>query len=266
MKTRILAIGDVVGRPGRVLLKERLPEFCRKELVDCVIANGENISGGSGIMPSEADEVFKAGVHVLTAGDHAWGKKEIIPYIDRTPNLLRPANFPAEQPGRGSTVVETAGGVRVGVVTLLGRVFMNVQADCPFHAARRLVSELKAKTPVVAVEIHCEATSEKIAMGWHLDGRVSVLFGTHTHIPTADERVLPKGTAYITDVGMTGPYDSVLGRDKERVVGAMVTSVPAAFEVATDDVRLCGVVVTVEATTGRATQIERIRYDGTPGA
>jgi hypothetical protein len=258
VKTRILAIGDVVGKPGRTLLRDRLPEFCRKELVDCVVANGENVSGGSGIMPAEADELFKAGVHVLTAGDHAWGKKEIIPYIDRTPNLLRPANFPAEQPGRGWTVVETAGGVKVGVVTLLGRVFMNVQADCPFHAARRLVAEIKARTPVAVVEIHCEATSEKIAMGWWLDGQASFVYGTHTHIQTADERLLPQGTAYITDVGMTGPYDSVIGRRTDRVLHRFTTGMPAHFEVADGDARLSGALATVDSETGRALEIRRV--------
>ncbi len=258
MKTRILAIGDVVGRPGREIVKERLPEYCRRELIDCVIANGENLSGGSGILPSEADELFKAGVHVITAGDHVWGKKEIIPYIDRMPNLLRPANFPAEQPGRGSTVVETASGVRIGVVSLLGRVFMNVQADCPFQAAKRLVAEIKAKTPVVVVEIHCEATSEKVAMGWWLDGQASFVYGTHTHIQTADERVLPQGTAYITDCGMTGPYESVIGRRIDRVLHRFTTGMPAHFEVATGDARLCGAVAAVDSETGRALEIRRV--------
>lgn len=266
MKTRILAVGDIVGRPGRTVLKERLPEFCRRELVDCVVANAENVSGGSGLMPAEADELFAAGVHVLTAGDHVWGKKEIIPYIERTPTLLRPANLPAEQPGRGAAVVETAGGVRIGVVSLLGRIFMNTPADCPFQAARRLVTELKARTPVIVVEMHGEATSEKIAMGWWLDGQASFLFGTHTHIQTADERVLPQGTAYITDVGMTGPYESVIGRRIDRVLHRFTTGMPAHFEVATGDVRLCGALATVDSETGRALEIHRVelRADGPP--
>ncbi len=265
MKVRILAVGDVVGKPGRAIVRDRLAEFCRRELVDCVIANGENLSGGSGIMPAEADEMFKAGVHVITAGDHVWGKKEIIPYIENTPNLLRPANFPAEQPGRGAALMETAGGARVGVVSVLGRVFMNVPADCPFQSARRLVNELKAKTPVVAVEIHCEATSEKVAMGWWLDGLASFVFGTHTHIQTADERVLPQGTAYITDIGMTGPYESVIGRRIDRVLHRFTTGMPAHFEVAAGDVRLAGALATVDSETGRALEIRRvvIRQDGT---
>jgi len=264
LKTRILAVGDVVGRPGRTILRERLPEFCRRELVDCVVANAENVSGGSGLMPAEADELFRAGIHVLTAGDHVWGRKEIIPYIDRTPRLLRPANLPAEQPGRGATVVETSSGVPVGIVSLLGRVFMNTPADCPFQAARRLVSELRARTPVVVVEIHGEATSEKIALGWWLDGRASFVFGTHTHIPTADERILPQGTAYITDVGMTGPYESVIGRRIDRVLHRFTTGMPAPFEVATGDVRLCGALATVDSESGRALEIRRveIRADG----
>lgn len=266
MKTRILAIGDVVGHPGRSILKERLPEFCRRELVDCVIANAENVSGGSGVMPSEAEELFRTGIHVLTTGDHVWGKKEIIPYIERTPNLLRPANYPAEQPGRGTALVETPGGVRVGVVHLLGRIFMNSPADCPFQAARRLVAELRARTPVVVVEIHGEATSEKVAMGWWLDGQASFVFGTHTHIQTADERVLPQGTAYITDLGMTGPYESVIGRRVDRVLRRFTTGMPAHFEVATGDVRLCGALATVDSESGRALEIRRvvIRADGSP--
>ncbi len=258
MNVRILAIGDVVGRPGRNIIKDRLAEYCRRELVDCVIANGENLSGGSGLMPAEADELFKAGVHVITGGDHIWAKKEIVPYIDRTPHLIRPANYPAEQPGRGATVVETVKGPKVGVIHLQGRVFMNTPADCPFQAARRILVDLKAKTPIVAVDMHCEATSEKIAMGWWLDGQVSFVFGTHTHIQTADERVLPQGTAYITDCGMTGPYESVIGRRVDRVLHRFTTGMPAHFEVATGDVRLCGALATVDSETGRAVDVRRV--------
>lgn len=258
MKVRILGIGDVVGRPGRTIIKDRLRDFCQKELVDCVIANGENLSGGSGLTPPEADELFKAGVHVITGGDHVWGKKEIIPYIDRTPHLLRPANYPDSQPGKGHTVVETPSGVKVGVIHLQGRVFMNVPCEDPFAWARRLVAELRPKTPVIAVDMHCEATSEKVAMGWWLDGQVSFIFGTHTHIQTADERVLPQGTAYITDCGMTGPYESVIGRRVDRVLHRFTTGMPAHFEVATGDVRLCGALATVDSETGRATEIRRV--------
>lgn len=258
MKVRILAIGDVVGKPGRSIIVERLKPFCEKELVDAVIANGENLAGGSGITPPEAEELFKAGVDVLTGGDHIWAKKEIIPYIDRTPRLLRPANYPADQPGRGHTVFETRGGVKIGVVHVQGRVFMNTPADCPFRTARRLVEELRARTPVIVVDMHAEATSEKIAMGWWLDGQVSFVFGTHTHIQTADERILPQGTAYITDCGMTGPYESVIGRRIDRVLHRFTTGLPAHFEVATGDVRLSGALATVDSESGRALEIRRV--------
>ncbi len=264
-KIRILAVGDLVGRPGRTLLKERLPEYCRRELVDCVVANGENISGGSGITPPEAEEMFQAGVSVLTGGDHVWTKKEIIPYIDRTPRLLRPANNSPDQPGRGAVVVETPGGVKVAVLHLQGRVFMGPPTDCPFQAARRLAAELRAKTPVIVVEFHAEATSEKIALGWWLDGQVSFLFGTHTHVQTADERILPQGTAYITDVGMTGPHESVIGRKTDKVLHRFTTGMPAHFEVAGGDVRLSGALATIDADSGRALEIKRvvILEDGT---
>jgi hypothetical protein len=258
MKVRILAIGDVVGKPGRTIIHERLRPFCEKELVDAVVANGENLAGGSGLTPQEAEELFKSGVNVITGGDHIWAKKEIIPYIDRTPGLLRPANYPADQPGKGHTVFETPTGAKVAVIHLQGRVFMNTHADCPFQTARRLVNELKPKTSVIVVDMHCEATSEKIAMGWWLDGHASFVFGTHTHIQTADERVLPQGTAYITDCGMTGPYESVIGRRVDRVLHRFTTGMPAHFEVATGDVRLCGALATVDSDTGRALEIRRV--------
>ncbi len=258
MKVRILAIGDVVGKPGRTIIKERLGEIVRKELVDCVIANGENLAGGSGLMPSEADELFAAGVSVITGGDHVWGKKEIIPYIDRTPRLLRPANYPDHQPGKGFVVFETQNGAKVGVIHLQGRVFMNVHCDCPFQVVRRIMNELRPRTSVIAVDMHCEATSEKVAMGWWLDGQASFVFGTHTHIQTADERVLPQGTAYITDCGMTGPYESVIGRRIDRVLHRFTTGMPAHFEVAAGDVRLCGALATIDSETGRALEVKRV--------
>ncbi|HLF92347.1 MAG TPA: TIGR00282 family metallophosphoesterase [Planctomycetota bacterium] len=265
MKTRILAIGDVVGKPGRTIIAQRLADYCRKELVDCVIANGENLAGGSGLLPSEADELFRAGVHVITGGDHVWGKKEIIPYIDRTPRLIRPANYPESQPGKGFAIVETPSGVKVGVIHVQGRVFMNVPCDCPFQTAERLVKEIKLKTNVIAIDMHCEATSEKVGMGWWMDGKASFVFGTHTHIQTADERILPQGTAYITDCGMTGPYDSVIGRRTDRVLHRFTTGMPAHFEVATGDVRLSGALATIDSGSGLATEIKRvvILEDGT---
>ena len=265
MKVRILGIGDVVGRPGRSIIKERLGEFMRRESVDCVVANGENLAGGSGLLPQEAEELFQAGVSVITGGDHVWGKKEIIPYIDRTPRLIRPANYSAEQPGRGHVVFEAPSGAKIGVVHLQGRVFMNVGCDCPFQTARKVIEELRQKTPVIAVDMHCEATSEKVGMGWWLDGHASFVFGTHTHIQTADERILPNGTAYITDCGMTGPYDSVIGRRTDRVLHRFTTGMPAHFEVASGDVRLCGALATVDSESGRALEVRRvvIHEDGT---
>jgi len=223
-----------------------------------VIANGENLAGGSGLLPSEADELFRAGVHVITGGDHVWGKKEIIPYIDRTPRLIRPANYPETQPGKGYVIVETQSGAKVGVLHLQGRVFMNVPCDCPFQTGERIVKELKQKTNVIAIDMHCEATSEKVGMGWWMDGKASFVFGTHTHIQTADERVLPQGTAYITDCGMTGPYDSVIGRRTDRVLHRFTTGMPAHFEVATGDVRISGALATIDSGSGLATEIKRV--------
>jgi metallophosphoesterase (TIGR00282 family) len=265
MNIRILAIGDVVGKPGRSIIIQRLEEFCRKELVDCVIANGENLAGGSGLLPSEADELFKAGVHVITGGDHIWGKKEIIPYIDRTPRLIRPANYPEGQPGKGYSIVETQKGVKVGVIHLQGRVFMNTHCEDPFQTAKKVIAQIRPTTNIIAVDMHCEATSEKVGMGWWLDGEVSFVFGTHTHIQTADERVLPKGTAYITDCGMTGPYESVIGRRIDRVLHRFTTGMPAHFEVASGDVRLCGALATVDSGSGLAKDVKRvvILEDGT---
>jgi metallophosphoesterase (TIGR00282 family) len=264
MNVRLLAVGDVVGRPGRTIILHRLPELCRRERIDCVIVNGENLAGGSGLMPAEADELFRCGVSVITGGDHIWGKKEIVPYIDREPRLIRPANYAAGQPGKGHVVVQTASGVKVGVLHLQGRVFMNIPCDCPFLTAQARVKELREQTPVIAVDMHGEATSEKVAMGWWLDGHVSLVYGTHTHIQTADDRILPQGTAYITDCGMTGPYESVIGRRVDRVLHRFTTGMPAHFEVAAGDVRLCGVLATVDAGSGRAVEIRRVtvREDG----
>ncbi len=258
----ILFIGDIFGRPGRTIVKERLPELVEKYSVDLIIANGENSAAGFGITPPLADELFDLGIDVMTTGNHVWDKREIIEYFqmaDGNPHsparrLLRPANFPASMPGWG--VYEgQKNGVSYAVINLQGRVFMGASDD-PFHFVDKLLEKIKAK--VVFVDFHAEATSEKVAFGWYLDGRVTAIVGTHTHIPTADENVLPKGTAYITDVGMTGPYDSVIGVRKELVIDKFVGGMPARFEAATGDVRLCGVVVECDAKTGRATRIERL--------
>lgn len=258
----ILFIGDIFGRPGRTIVKDRLPELVEKYSVDLVIANGENSAAGFGITPPLADELFDLGIDVMTTGNHVWDKREIIEYFqmaDGNPHsparrLLRPANFPATMPGWG--VYEgKKNGDEYAVINLQGRVFMG-SSDDPFHFVNKLLDKIKAK--VIFVDFHAEATSEKVAFGWYLDGRVTAIVGTHTHIPTADEIVLPKGTAYITDVGMTGPYDSVIGVRKELVIDKFVGGMPARFEAATGDVRLCAVVVECDAKTGRATGIQRL--------
>ncbi len=257
MQLNILYIGDVVGTPGRQALKQALPRVVNERKIDCVIVNAENAVSGSGLNPTLYDKIIGCGVHLITLGDHVYRRKEIIPILEREPNIVRPANLPISAPGRSFAVMEV-GGQKVAVVLVLGRLFMKVMADCPYAAMDRVLADVPKDVKIVVVDMHAEATSEKVAMGWYLDGRVSAVVGTHTHIPTADERILPKGTAYITDVGMTGPYDSVLGREKEFVVRAMTTSVPAQFTVAQGDPRMCGVVVGVDTDTGRAVSIERI--------
>ncbi len=257
MEIRVLLIGDIVGKPGRTVLKDKLPAYIEAQKVDFIIANGENAAQGSGITENLFREIVQTGVDCVTCGDHVWKRREILTVLERDKRLLRPLNYPQESVGRGFGVYETRSGIRIGVVTLVGRIFMG-PADCPFHAAQRAVDILKREAPVRFVEIHAEATSEKMALGWKLNGHVSCVFGSHTHIPTADERVLSEGTAYITDIGMTGPYDSVIGRDKESVIYKFETSMHAPFNVATGDVRLSGALVTVESQTGKALAIERV--------
>jgi len=265
MEFNILCVGDVVGPAGRRVLREALPTIVRERTVDCIIVNAENAAAGSGLTKSLYEKFIRYGANLLTLGDHVYRRSDIIPVLETESNIVRPANLPAEAPGREFAIYETTSGHRVAVVTLLGRMFMKPIVNCPFAAVDRVLAAIPKDVKTIVVELHAEATSEKVAMGWHLDGRVSVLFGTHTHVPTADECILPKGTAYISDLGMTGPYDSVLGRAKDRVLSSLITSVPAKFDVATGDPRLCGIVVRVDGTTGRATTIERIRFDGTPG-
>ena len=264
MELNLLCVGDIVGPAGRRVLRETLEAIVPQRRIDCVIVNAENAAGGSGLTAALYEKLGHYGAHLITLGDHLYRRREIIPILETADNIVRPANLPAAAPGREYAVHETASGQRIAVISLLGRMFMKPLVNCPFAAIDRVLAAIPKDVKVIAVDMHAEATSEKIAMGWYLDGRASVLFGTHTHVPTADERILPKGTAYITDLGMTGPYDSVLGRVKERVLGSLISAVPAKFDVATGDPRLCGIIVTVESTTGRATSIERIRFDGTP--
>ena len=259
---RILFIGDIFGRPGRTIVKDRLPGIVRDRKIDLIIANGENSAAGFGITPSLAEELFDLNIDVITTGNHVWDKREIVDYFataDGNPHsparrVLRPANYPPGMPGWGM-YEGRKGDVAYAVINLQGRVFM-ASNDDPFRVADQLLKEIKAK--VIFVDVHAEATSEKIALGWYLDGRVTALVGTHTHVPTADDRVLPKGTAYVTDVGMTGPYDGVIGVKKELVVGKFLNGMPVRFEPATGDVRLCAVVVDCDDSTGRANSIQRL--------
>lgn len=254
---KVLHVGDIVGSPGRTLFARVVHRLKAEGQVDVIIANAENSAAGRGITPTLADELFAAGADVLTLGDHTWDQKEIMPYLDREPRIVRPANFAPGCPGRGVTTVETPKG-RVSVLSLIGRVFMP-PADCPFRTADEILKKRDALGSIIFAEIHAEATSEKIAVGRYLDGRVSSVVGTHTHVQTSDEAILPKGTAYLTDLGMTGPKDSVLGRALDPVLKKFLTGLPTKFEVATNDVALEGVIVTVDPKTGRATKIKRIR-------
>ena len=255
----ILCIGDIVGRPGREVLKNAIEQLQKEHAIDFIIANGENSAGGSGILPKQAEEIFAAGVDVITLGDHTWDKPEIQPYLIENPRIIRPANFPEGTPGRGWTVVESKSGVKVGVINLLGRTFMRYNVNCPFRTLDQAIDAIKAQTPVMVVDMHAETTSEKVAMGHYSDGRVSTVFGTHTHIQTADAKILPNGTAYITDLGMTGPYDSVIGQNKEIIIRRFLTSMPHKFQVAESAGTLHGIIVSIDATTGRSNQIDRIQ-------
>lgn len=255
---RILIIGDIVGRPGKHCCSQIIPRLVREREIDFVIANAENASAGSGLTPQMFAKLLHYGIDVCTMGDHIYKRREILPTLESSDRIVRPANFPPEAIGHEVVIRESQRGVRVAVVSLIGRVFMNVRADCPFHAIDRILSALPHDVRVVVVDVHAEATSEKVALGWHLDGRVSVVVGTHTHIQTADEHILPRGTAYLTDLGMTGPYDSVLGRSKEAVVRSLITGMPYPYDVAEQDARLCGALVELDSTTGRAISIERV--------
>jgi len=254
---RLLFIGDIVGRPGRELVRHGLRGIVDFHRIDLVIANAENSAAGFGITREIGDQLLDWGVDVMTSGNHIWDKKEALDYIGTEPRLLRPANYPAGAPGNGSYVARTRDGRSVGVVNIMGRVFM-LNIDDPFQVVLREIEALKARTRIVFVDFHAEATSEKIAMGWHLDGRVTAVVGTHTHVQTADERILPKGTAYLTDVGMTGPHDSVIGVEIEAVLGKFLTGLPAKFETATGNPRLHAVIVEADEQSGRATEIERL--------
>jgi metallophosphoesterase (TIGR00282 family) len=255
----ILFIGDIVGRPGRELVRRGLRALVDHHAVDLVIANVENSAAGFGITREIGDEFLKWGVDVMTSGNHIWDKKEAIEYIGAEPRLLRPANYPAGVPGGGSFVDRTRGDEPVGIINAMGRVFM-LNIDDPFAVVPHEADAMRHWARIIIVDFHAEATSEKMAMGWHLDGKVTAVFGTHTHVQTADERVLPNGTAYITDVGMTGPHDSIIGMEREAALSRFLTGMPSKFEPATGNPRLNGVVISADPGTGRATRITRVSY------
>jgi metallophosphoesterase (TIGR00282 family) len=254
---RILFIGDIVGRPGRQLIKTGLQALVSRHDVDFVIANGENSAAGFGITREIGDELLELGVDVLTSGNHIWDKKEALDFIGTEPRLLRPANYPAGAPGNGSYLARARNGQPGGVINVMGRVFM-LNIDDPFAVVLREIEAMRQRTRIIFVDFHAEATSEKIAMGWFLDGRVTAVVGTHTHVQTADERVLPGGTAYITDVGMTGPHDGVIGVEKAPVIQKFLSGMPTRFEAASGDPILHGVIVTADDASGKATGITRL--------
>ena len=258
---RILFLGDVVGKPGRQAIRALLPRLIDREQLALVIANCENVAGGAGVDPQGAQALLDAVVDVLTSGNHVWRRKEAIEFINSDSRLLRPANFPPSVPGHGWTVVETADGTPVAVVNLIGRVFMD-SVDCPFRTVEALLPEIRARARVVVVDMHGEATSEKVAMGWFLTGKVSAVLGSHTHVQTADERVLDGGTAYITDVGMCGPTESVIGVKKELVLHRFLTHMPVKFEVAGGPVVVQGALVDIDAASGKALGIRRLQQVG----
>jgi metallophosphoesterase (TIGR00282 family) len=256
---RVLFIGDIVGRPGRDLIRQGLSALVEHHRIDFVIANVENAAAGFGITRETGDQLLESGVDVMTSGNHIWDRKEAFDYIGVEPRLLRPANYPPGAPGNGSYVGRTHGGASIGVINVMGRLFM-LNIDDPFASVKKEIAALKARAAVILVDFHAEATSEKLAMGWYLDGQVTCVVGTHTHVQTADERILPKGTAYLTDAGMTGPHDSIIGVQVEAALGRFLNALPAKLETATANPRLNAVVIEADEQTGRAADIERLSY------
>lgn len=254
----ILFIGDIVGEPGRRVIMKRLHKLIPQHQIDLVVGNGENAAGGFGITPDVASELFDLGLSVITLGNHAWDKKEAIDCIQKDSRLLRPANYPEGVPGRGSIVIETVGGESLGILQVMGRVFMPT-LDCPFRVAEREVATLREQTRAIIVDMHAETTSEKTAMGHFLDGKVSAVVGTHTHVQTADDQILPKGTAYLTDIGMTGPQHSVIGMKADMVIKKFLTQMPRRLEVASGPALLCAALIQLDGLTGKATGIQRLQ-------
>lgn len=258
---KILMIGDIVGQPGRNIVRSIVPRLKQDLNIDFIIANGENSAGGNGITRATADEIFASEVDVITGGNHIWDKRDIVDWIDSEPRLIRPANYPPNTPGKGYIISQVFSDTKVAVINLSGRVFMS-PLDCPFQAIDLLLKKIGSEADFIIVDFHAEATSEKVAFGYYSDGRVSAVFGTHTHIQTADARILPKGTAYITDVGMTGPYESVLGVKKELAIASFTTSLPQRFEVAREHAQFNAVVLELDPRTGKARNIENIQEIG----
>ena len=256
---KLLFIGDIVGKPGRELIRKGLRGLVDRFEIDLVIANAENAAAGFGITKDIGDTLLEWGVDVMTSGNHIWDKKEVIPYIASEPRLLRPANYPAGVPGRGSYVAQTGDGRAVGVINVMGRVFMT-PIDDPFAVVLREIEAIRHRARVIVVDFHAEATSEKLAMGWHLDGKVTLVVGTHTHVQTADDRILPNGTAYLTDAGMTGPHDSIIGMERDPSLARFLSGMPIKFEPAAGNPRLNGVIVEADDKTGRAMRVQRISY------
>ncbi|MBN2134699.1 MAG: TIGR00282 family metallophosphoesterase [Acidobacteria bacterium] len=252
---RILFIGDIIGRPGRSIVKSRLTEFKNKEHIDFTIANAENLASGFGVTRKTLDELFHSGVDFCTSGNHIWDRKEVLQFIDDEPRLIRPANYPRSVPGHGWTVTETED-YRIGIMNLSGRVFME-PLDNPFLIFDEIIDDVRSKTSIILLDFHAEATSEKIAFGYYVDGRVSAMVGTHTHVQTADECILPGGTAYITDVGMTGGHDSVIGVHKEPIISRFLSMTPSKFAPAEEDLRISYVIIDVDPSTGKAQSITR---------
>jgi 2',3'-cyclic-nucleotide 2'-phosphodiesterase len=257
---RLLFIGDIVGKPGRDLIRQGLQPIVEYHQIDCVVVNAENAAGGFGITREIGEQLLNLGVDVMTSGNHIWDKREALDYIGIEPRLLRPANYPAGTPGNGSFLARTRDGRSVGVVNVMGRVYMTALLDDPFAVVLREIERIRDRARIILVDFHAEATSEKLAMGWHLDGAVTAVVGTHTHVQTADDRILPKGTAYLTDAGMTGPHDSIIGVEVEPALARFLSGLPQKFETATRNPRLNAVVIEADDQTGRATEIERLNY------
>lgn len=253
----VIFIGDIVGKPGRKFVKKILPELKNSYSIDFVIANGENLAGGIGLTKETVDEIIAAGADVITTGNHIWAKKDSKTLLDEYKDVIRPINYPEECPGKGYIIKQVQNKCKIAVINALGRIY-TLPIDCPFKAIERILPEIKLITPIIIVDFHAEATSEKNAMGWFLDGKVSAVIGTHTHIQTADEKILPNGTAYITDVGMVGPYDSIIGMDKETSLSRFLTQIPEKFEVAKGLCIFSAVVISIDERTYRSTNVSRL--------